>query len=264
MHYFVVMLYVNKMCCIFRYITQYIGACFFRTSYHGSKRKYARHCRSEPQGGSGKSTTCIVLGTTLASQGASVRIIDADPQRTLARWSEGESSFRDIVVTPSPNEDLTILIDRLQTHYQFILIDVQGTANQEMVSAMSRADLVLIPMQAKTADAEVATRAISLLRTQENLFKRKIPHAIIFIRTSPIIVTREEKEIRQNIEAAKVPRFASSLNERTAFSHIFAYKRALGELNTKDTNGLQGARQNAVELTAEMIQLLRKQQVVVA
>jgi chromosome partitioning protein len=219
---------------------------------------------ANPKGGSGKSTTCIVLGTTLASQGASVRIIDADPQRTLARWSEGNSAFRDIVVTPSQNEDLTVLIDRLQSQYQFVFIDVQGTANQEMVAAMSRADLVLIPMQAKTADAEVATRAIGLLRAQENLFKRSIPHAIVFIRTSPIIVTREEKEIRVNVEAAGVPRFTASLNERTAFSHMFAYKCSLGELNTRDTNGLEAAQQNAVELTAEMVQLLRRQLAAIA
>jgi chromosome partitioning protein len=219
---------------------------------------------ANPKGGSGKSTTCIVIGTTLAAQGASVRIIDADPQRTLARWSEGKSAFREIVVTPSPNEDLTDLIDRLQAEYQFVIIDVQGTANQEMVAAMSRADLVLIPMQAKTADADVATRAIKLLRTQESLFKRSIPHAIIFIRTSPIIVTREEKEIRNNIEGAGVPRFVSSLNERTAFSHMFAYKSALGELNSKDTNGLEAAKMNAVVLTAEMVQLLRKQMVTAA
>ncbi len=181
------------------------------------------------------------------------------PQRTLARWSEGNSAFREIVVTPSATEDLTDLIDRLQAKYQFVLIDVQGTANQEMVAAMSRADLVLIPMQAKTADADVATRAIKLLRTQESLFKRSIPHAIVFIRTSPIIVTREEKEIRNNIDAAGIPRFTSSLNERTAFSHVFAYKNALGELNAKDTNGLEAAQMNAVEMTAEMVQLLRKQ-----
>jgi chromosome partitioning protein len=219
---------------------------------------------ANPKGGSGKSTTCIVLGTTLASQGASVRIIDADPQRTLARWSEGNSVYREIVVTPSATEDLTDLIDRLQAEYQFVLIDVQGTANQEMVAAMSRADLVLIPMQAKTADADVATRAIKLLRTQESLFKRSIPHAIVFIRTSPIIITREEKEIRNNIEAAGIPRFTASLNERTAFSHMFAYKNALVELNSKETNGLEAAQINAVELTAEMVQLLRKQMVAMA
>lgn len=214
---------------------------------------------ANPKGGSGKSTTCIVLGTTLAAQGATVRIIDADPQQTLARWGKGTSAFKEIVVSPSQDEDLTTLIDRMQAQFQFVFIDVQGTANQEMVAAMSRADLVLIPMQAKTADAEVATRAIGLLRTQERLFKRTIPHAIVFIRTSPIIVTREEREIRTNIENAGIPRFYSSLNERTAFSHMFAYKSALSELNVKDTNGLDAALQNAIDLTAEMVQILRKQ-----
>lgn len=215
---------------------------------------------ANPKGGSGKSTTCLILGTTLASQGASVRIIDADPQRTLARWSEGTSAYRSLVVTPSSGEDLTVTIDRLQSEVQFVLIDVQGSANQEMVAAMSRADLVLIPMQAKTADADVATRAISLLRSQENLFKRKIAHSIVFMRTSPIIVTREEKQIRQSIKAAAVPRLTISLHERTAFSHLFAYKRSLEELNGKETNGLEEARQNAIEFAAEVVQLLRKQQ----
>jgi chromosome partitioning protein len=214
---------------------------------------------ANPKGGSGKSTTCLVLGTTLAAKGATVRIIDADPQRTVQRWSEGKSVHRGIVVTPTADEDLTVLIDRLQSEVQFVFIDVQGSANTEIVSAMSRADLVLIPMQAKTADADVATRAISLLRTQENLFKRKIPHSILFMRTSVAIATREQKEIRRNIVAASVPCFVSGLNERTAFSHLFAYKLALDELNENDTNGLEAAKENAEQVTAEVLQLLRQQ-----
>lgn len=212
---------------------------------------------ANPKGGSGKSTSCIVLGTTLASRGGSVRIIDADPQMTLWRWSQGSSQYKDVVVTPNAGEDLTDLIDRLATQYQFVIIDVQGTANQEMAAAMSRADLVLIPMQAKTADAEVATRAIALLRSQEKLFKRSIAHAIVFIRTSPIIVTREERDIRQSIANAGIPRFTTSLNERTAFSHIFAQKLSLSELSSSETNGLPAALENAETLTAEIIELLR-------
>ena len=155
---------------------------------------------------------------------------------------------------------MTVLIDRLQSEVQFVVIDVQGSANQEIVAAMSRADLVLIPMQAKTADADEATRAIGLLRTQENLFKRKIPHAIVISRNSPAITTREEKQIRTSIDAAMIPRLASGLNERTAFSHLIAYKLALPELNPAETNGLEEAQNNAITFTAEVVQLLRKQQ----
>ena len=213
------------------------------------------------KGGSTKSTTCLVLGTTLAAQGATVRIVDTDrPQRTVGKWSEGKSKYRDIVVEPERDQDLTVLIDRLQSEVQFVLIDVQGSANQEIVAAMSRADLVLIPMQAKTADADEATRAIGLLRTQENLFKRKIPHAIVISRNSAVITTREEKQIRSSIDAAQIPRLSAGLNERTAFSHLIAYKLALSELNPSETNGLLEAQNNAIAFTAEVVQMLRKQQ----
>jgi chromosome partitioning protein len=213
---------------------------------------------ANPKGGSGKSTSCLVLGTTLANRGGTVRIIDADiAQRTVGQWSEGASKLREIVVRPIPGEDLTDLIDRLATEFQFVIIDVQGTANQEMAAAMSRADLVLIPMQAKTADAQEATRAIALLRSQEKLFKRSIPHAILFTRTSPLIATREEKEIRKNIMNAKIPTFTAALNERTAFSHIIKDQCDLTELSSKETNGLKEAIGNAEAVAAEIIEMLR-------
>lgn len=119
---------------------------------------------ANPKGGTGKSTSCLVLGTTLAHRGGTVRIIDADPQETIAAWSKGNSKFKDIVVKPEPGEELVNVIDRLRTEVQFVIIDLQGTANTAMVAAMSRANYVLIPMRAKTADARVATRAIGMLQ----------------------------------------------------------------------------------------------------
>lgn len=163
-----------------------------------------------------------------------------------------------MVVGPEPNVDLAEQIDRLQAEYQFVIIDVQGTANLEIIAAMSRADLVLIPVQAMTADAQVATRAIKLLRTQESMFKRKIPHSVVFVRTNTAIATREEKQIRQNIKDAGLPFFTRGLNQRTAFSHMIAHKLVLIELNPEETNGLDAAVDNAYEFTAEVIALLRK------
>ena len=210
------------------------------------------------KGGSGKSTSCLVLGTTLARKGATVRIIDADPQGTILSWSRGQSLYREIVVGPNPGEDLTDLIDRLAAQFQFVIIDVQGTANQELAAAMSRADLVIIPMRGKTADAEVATNAIGLLRKQVKLFKRRINHGVLFIATSPIIKTREEREIRNGVEAAQIPCFQTSLNERTAFSHTFRFKLAVDELNGKETNGLEAALENAQSFADEVVHVIRQ------
>jgi chromosome partitioning protein len=210
------------------------------------------------KGGSGKSTTCLVLGTTLAQNGATVRIIDADPQGTLRRWrDQGISKYREIVVTPTPGEDLTELIDKLASEYQFVVIDVQGTANKELVAAMSRASLVLIPMRAKTADADVATQAISLLRSQERLFRRAIPHGVVFIATSQLIKTREERMIQESVANAHIPCFQTALNERAAFSEIHAYRCALDELDPKVTNGIDKAKANAYAFMQEVLHTLQ-------
>lgn len=210
------------------------------------------------KGGSGKSTSSLILGTTLARMGASVRIVDADPQRTLVSWSTGQSKYRSIVTAPAPGTDLSDLIDSLSAEYQFVIIDVQGSANQELAAAMSRADLVTIPMRAKTADAEVAANAIGLLNSQQKLFRRAIPHGVIFIATNPVITTKEERHIRESVKQLSIPCFQTSLHERTAFSHMFRFKVAIDELSKQQTNGLDAALENADNYANEVIAALRK------
>ena len=210
------------------------------------------------KGGSGKSTSSLVLGTTLARMGATVRMIDADPQRTLMSWSSGQSKYRELVMAPKPGADLSDLIDEVSAEFQFVIIDVQGSANQELAAAMSRADLVTIPMRAKTADAEVAANAIGLLNSQQKLFRRAIPHGVVFIATNPIITTKEEKHIRQSVKQLHIPCFKTSLHERTAFSHIFRFKVAIDELTSRETNGLEAALENADNYANEVVETLRQ------
>jgi chromosome partitioning protein len=210
------------------------------------------------KGGSGKSTSSLILGTTLAKMGATVRILDADPQKTLVSWGAGQSKYRDIVTAPRPGADLSDLIDEISAEYQFVIIDVQGSANQELAAAMSRADLVTIPMRAKTADAEVAANAIGLLSSQQKLFRRTIAHGVVFIATNPVITTKEERHIRESVRELGIPCFQTSLHERTAFSHMFRYKVAIDELSSRETNGLEAALENADNYANEIVTTLRK------
>jgi chromosome partitioning protein len=121
-----------------------------------------------------------------------------------------------------------------------------------MAAAMSRADLVLIPMQAKTADAEVGTQAITLLT-------RTIPHAVLFMKTNPAIPTCEEKDIQNSIRSRDIPCLTAALHERTAYSQLFAQRKSFGELSAASVNGLPQASANAVSFTEEVIAMLRKQ-----
>ena len=42
---------------------------------------------ASPKGGVGKSTAAVILGTQLAESGASVTVIDADPNKPVSRWA---------------------------------------------------------------------------------------------------------------------------------------------------------------------------------
>ncbi|RYF36474.1 MAG: ParA family protein, partial [Cytophagaceae bacterium] len=56
---------------------------------------------ASPKGGAGKSTSAVVLATELASLGADVTIIDADPNKPVSRWG----------ALPGKPENLTVIDD---------------------------------------------------------------------------------------------------------------------------------------------------------
>jgi chromosome partitioning protein len=211
---------------------------------------------ANPKGGAGKSTTCLVLGTILASKGATVKIIDTDPQQTITKWAEaGQSKYAGIVRTVTDPKELVKAIDTESEINQFVLIDVQGRATMTMARAMSRADLVIIPSQAKTSDAEEAATAIQLIRDEEEVLRREIKHRLLFMRTNSAIQTREERDIILSMKNANIPQFNTALNERTAFSQMNGYKLSLEELNPGLVNGIPAAIKNANELAAEVINI---------
>ncbi|WP_410725312.1 ParA family protein, partial [Burkholderia sp. SIMBA_019] len=41
-----------------------------------------------PKGGAGKTTSCLALATTVAEKGASVTVIDADPNHPVQTWAK--------------------------------------------------------------------------------------------------------------------------------------------------------------------------------
>jgi chromosome partitioning protein len=212
---------------------------------------------ANPKGGAGKSTVALVLATTLARLGATVSIIDADPNRPIVDWRTGNSAL-DVEVIGDLNESSVIKIVREQRSLrQFVLVDLEGTASRLVSRAITQADLVLIPLQASGVDARQASRAVALIHEEEEaLGGRHIPFRVVLTRTSPIITTRIEREIVNALEASGLPLMRAQLHERQAFKGMFVRRLALHELDASQVNGLQEALRNAQGLAEELVDVL--------
>jgi chromosome partitioning protein len=212
---------------------------------------------ANPKGGAGKSTTALVLGTTLASKGATVSIIDCDPNQPIKAWATGESKSAVRILSDVTESRIVPVIDAERAERQFVIVDLEGTASRMVSRAIARSDLVLIPMQASAVDAAQAARAVGLVREEEQVINRPIPLRVVFTRTSPQIPTRNEKLIMEELRGSGVPLLTTHLNQRTAFQSLFTYKLALDELDPTAVNGLEAAVTNAYRLAGEVIEAVR-------
>ena len=214
---------------------------------------------ANPKGGSGKSTSSLVLGTTIAGQGASVAIIDADPNQPLLHWSNGETKNKAKIIGNITENQIIDVIDEEAAQNQFVFVDLEGTASRMVSRAFSRSDLVVIPLQASAVDASQAARAIMLVKEEEKVLRRQIPHKLLFTRTSPQIKTRNEKMIVSELNQNEVPTFENHLNQRVAYQSMFTYQQDLFELNPELVNGLDAAQANANQLALELIAVLKSE-----
>ena len=214
-------------------------------------------CFANPKGGVGKSTSALVLASGLVAAGASVAVVDGDPNRTIFKWaaSAGDAGFA-VHELPSDN-DITDLIDTLADTSAFVIVDLEGSSNLAMTRACSRTDLVIIPLQASPVDARQASRAIALVTAEGKQLRRSIPYRMLFTRVNPAIATRDEREIRAQFAAADIACMAVALNDRAAFRAMFSHYTPLWSLTADQANGLAKARDNAAAFVREVTALLR-------
>lgn len=213
---------------------------------------------ASPKGGAGKSTSAVVLSCQLARGGGDVVIIDADPNRPVSGWAKLDGRPANLSVVGDVTEATVIdEIESWASRVPFVVVDLEGTASMTVAYAISRADLVIIPVQGSQLDAAEAAKAIRLIRQQEKAFARRIPHTVLFTRTSTAIRPRLLGHIREELRAADVPILSTQMHEREAFRAIFSFGGTLDTLPASQVGNLAAASGNARAFAAEVVALLR-------
>lgn len=213
---------------------------------------------ASPKEGAGKTTAALVLATEIARKGAAVTIIDADPNKPVTDWAKLPGRPDNLTVISDVTEESIIEeIEAAEQRTPFVIIDLEGTASVAVAYAISRADLVIVPTQGSQLDAKQAGRAIRLIKQQEKAFRRKIPHAILFTRTSAAIRPRTLRHIQEQFEKHEVVVFDTQLIERDAFRALFSFGGTLDSLGRGEVSNLAAAIINARAFAREVVARLR-------
>ncbi len=222
-------------------------------------------CMASPKGGVGKSTAAVILATQLAESGATVTIIDADPNKPVSRWARRPGKPEKLTLVDNVTEQTIIrTIDDAARKTAFVIVDLEGTASMMVVYAISRADMVIIPTSASLLDAVEAVSAVQLVQRQEEAFRIKIPSAVLFTKTSAAIRTRTLASIESELEQNGVPIFQTRIHEREAFRALFSFGGTLSGLDPKQVRNIPIAVENAQAFAAEVVEMLKSQRAAIA
>lgn len=218
---------------------------------------------ANPKGGAGKTTLTFVLACELARSGASVAVIDADPNAIIAGWGhkrleQGRAAPFQIIAGPKESE-LVRLVDQHTASHDFVLIDLEGTASRMTSRALARSHLVLIPFNLSPIDAELAANAVSLIQEEAEALGRGIPFRLVRSRDNAAIQTKTAQRIIAAINEANLPLLPTGLVERAAYRDIFDFALTLEELDEARTSGLPAARKNAYDVARSVLQAIQEE-----
>lgn len=212
------------------------------------------------KGGSGKTTSALLLACELA-ESKPVTIIDADPRHPITTWASLPNVPENLTVVTNQSEK-TILdeIEEAAAATPFVIIDLEGTASRLMSYAISQADLVIVPMKEQQQDALAAIDVIKEIHRDMKAVRREIPFAVLFTQSKVVAKSRTARFVADQFRTnPKMRTFKAEINERDAFSAMFATGGSVRSMAAGAVNNIEAAIQNVETFTSEVIVMLRAQ-----
>jgi chromosome partitioning protein len=108
------------------------------------------------KGGPGKTTVAVNLAVEFARQGKDVCLVDADPQRSAARWhaDREEQKHTPAVACVEKLGNINQTLQDLAGRYDVVVVDVAGKDSREMRTGMVAADTLVVVVRPSQLDLD--------------------------------------------------------------------------------------------------------------
>jgi chromosome partitioning protein len=166
------------------------------------------------KGGSGKSTVASCLAVHWQLTGRHVTIIDADPQRSIARLASRDKALGEVEVVEDSSTEAWKRARHLSSTGRLVVIDTAGFRSETTMACIAAADFLLVPVKASPLDID---RMLDTL----NSFTEATRHDRLIYRCLLTQTTRESviaKHVRSELEEAGYPVLTQEMNNRVIYA----------------------------------------------
>ena len=186
------------------------------------------------KGGTGKSTVTLNLAGVLAARYRRVLVVDADPQGSIACWTDiRRQDDPAVLVESAPLADNRIR--RLTKRYDLVLFDSPPTFKKRMKAVIQASDRLIIPVSPGIADVWSTRKLLDLYRAEKER-RPKLDARLLISRIDRR--TRAGREFRSILGELSIPIFVSEISQRAVYNEAWSMGMTVDRLQPRS----EGAR----------------------
>ena len=212
---------------------------------------------ANPKGGSGKTTSAMLLAEQIAISGGRVAVLDLDPNANILAWAQARrAQGREvpIAVHARPQAEETVeLIDSIGEKADYLIVDLEGSKDQIVTFALSRTDLCVIPLDGSPMEARQAAAAVKLVQTTASMIRAPIAYTLLFTRTNAAFQSTDERDVRAEMSASDIAALSVRVAKRAPYTRIFRDGVLLSELPDIVAKEMEGKTASVTEKAMKQV-----------
>lgn len=183
------------------------------------------------KGGSGKSTLASCLAVHWHLRGRHPTLVDADPQRSIARIAARERALGGVSIVDDATEEAANLARRVAGTGGLVIIDTPGFRSRTTLDCLAVADFVLIPVKPSPFDVDRMLDTLNVL-TGGTDGPGPLVRCVLTQTTRDSVIARH---IRAELSAAGLPVLNSEMANRVAYPEAMLWGATPSLISWKGT-----------------------------